>query len=447
MDMAIQWVQQLQLFFQHLALGQFAALLPGEPVGKLLLLLAVLLFLGYRIRTYQVRKERQIKYQINGLLSHLCTTYDQMEDVDWKNQKVQRYTFADGTIHTESHEISGVTDLIGPLHPEDAGKYTPEFIKGAIEKAMKTCSQIEFTAREKKNDEAFEWTSFLLQGIRSGATHERSCLLLKRNVDAARGEEMERRAQLSQDANAAREEAEKKSLFMDQVSQDSQQALETLLDTLKEIEIEKEPATQKQLLQNSSGQILYLEKVNKAIHDLSALESGALHPVQKQFNMEETLERWNDTYQKEAEKRKITFSYSTEPILYPHVIGDKKRLQVLLDHLLSSALLFTPTGEKIQCGVRQKLVRSHQVVMEWTLVAPAMQVPEEMAEKVFLPYAMVQAVSTSGNGGLGISIIYRLAELLGGKIQVIRSQNRGMRFVLELPYDFVSGMDVTAAQA
>lgn len=156
---------------------------------------------------------------------------------------------------------------------------------------MKTCSQIEFTAREKKNDEAFEWTSFLLQGIRSGATHERSCLLLKRNVDAARGEEMERRAQLSQDANAAREEAEKKSLFMDQVSQDSQQALETLLDTLKEIEIEKEPATQKQLLQNSSGQILYLEKVNKAIHDLSALESGALHPVQKQFNMEK---RWSD---------------------------------------------------------------------------------------------------------------------------------------------------------
>lgn len=445
MDMAIQWVQQLQRFFQNLTQGQFAGLIPGDPVGKLLLLLAILLFLGYRIRTYQVRKERQFKYRINGLLSHLCTTYDQIEDVDWKNQKVQRYMFSDGKIHAESHEIGGVTDLIGPLHPEDAGKYTPEFIKGSIEKAMKTCSQIEFTAREKKNDDAFEWTNFLLQGIRSGVAHERSCLLLKRNVDTTRSEEMERRAQLSLDANAAREEAEKKSQFMDQVSQDSQQALETLLDSLKEMEIEKESNRQQQLLQNSSGQILYLEKVNQAIHDLSALENGSLHPVQKQFNMEEMLGKWNDVYQEEAGKRKITFSYSTEPILYPHVIGDKKRLQVLLDHLLSSALLFTPTGEKIQCGVRQKLVRSHQIVMEWTLVAPAMQVPEEMAEKVFLPYGMVQAVSASGNGGLGISIIYRLAELLGGKLQVIRSQNRGMRFVLELPYDFVSGMDATTA--
>lgn len=441
MEMATEWAGQLKELLLPLTQGKLAAFLPGTLTGKILLALLVLLFIGYRVRTHQVRKGRRFKYQVGGLLSHLCTTYDEMEDVDWKNQKAERYNFQNGEIRTETRDINSMEDLIGPLHPGDAMKYTPEFIRGAMEKAMKTCGQVEFTAREKKSDGSYVWTSFLFQGIKSGSTHERSCLLLKRNVDSARGEEMERRAQLSLDASAAREEAEKKGRFMDQVSQDSQQSLETLLITLERLKEEPDASTRTEELADSAAQIRYLEKMNGAIHDLSALESGSLRPAVKQFNMEDTLCKWNETYRQEADKRKISFEFSSEPLLYPHVLGDEKRLQVLLDQLLTSALLFTPTGEKIQCAVRQKLVRSHQVSMEWTLLSAGMQVPGDMAEKVFLPYGMVRAIHIGGNGGLGISMMVRLAELLGGRLQVVRSASRGMRFVLELPYDFVSTMD------
>ena len=119
----------------------------GSPAGP-----SVLLLIAYRFRTHQVRRERKIRYRIGRMIAHLCDTYDSLEDVDWKKQKAYRYHFVDGDLKIDQRDIEGIGDLIGPLHPSDGLKYNEDYIKGAIEKAMKTCSPVEFIAREKGAD-------------------------------------------------------------------------------------------------------------------------------------------------------------------------------------------------------------------------------------------------------------------------------------------------------
>ena len=62
------------------------------------------------------------------------------------------------------------------------------------------------------------WKSFLFQGVKNDKIHSRSCLLLKRDVDDSRSAEMEKRAQLSLDMNAAREAAQAKNEFLNRFS-------------------------------------------------------------------------------------------------------------------------------------------------------------------------------------------------------------------------------------
>lgn len=419
--------------------------LPPVPLLKtgaeVLLGLLVLLLIAYRFRTHQVRRERKIRYRIARMIAHLCDTYDSLEDVDWKKQKVYRYHFVNGDLEIQERDIEGVGDLIGPLHPSDALKYTEDYLKGAIEKAMKTCCPVEFTAREKGADGTFHWKSFLFQGVKNDKIHSRSCLLLKRDVDDSRSAEMEKRAQLSLDMNAAREAAQAKNEFLNRFSQDTREALRDIMGNLGLTRDEMDPDRRREYLDESQQETRYLMSMIEDVKELSDIENGNLEIRSEEFNVDETLEKLNQLFRKEAEKRGIAYSYTVEPLLYPNLIGDEQRLEQVLLNLLTHALLFTDRGQKVLCAVREQLVKNKKVSLEFTVLCAGMKVPQEMVEKAFLPFELTRQVgSAKVHGGLGLVVTQRLVTLLGGQIRADNAEGRGVRYIIELPFDFASSV-------
>ncbi|WP_297862454.1 HAMP domain-containing sensor histidine kinase [uncultured Acidaminococcus sp.] len=416
--------------------------LPFLKTGaEVLLGLLVLFFIAYRFRTHQLRRERKMRYRIARMIAHLCDTYDSLEDVDWKKQKVYRYQFVDGDLKIQERDIDGMEDLIGPLHPGDALKYTEEYLKGAIEKAMKTCCPVEFTAREKGEDGVYHWKSFLFQGIKNDKLHRRSCLLLKRGVDDSHSQEMEKRAQLSLDMNEAREAAQAKSEFLNRFSQDTREALRDIMGNLTLTKDEVDPQRRKEYMDESQQEVHYLMAMIEDVKELSDIENGNLEICSEEFNVDETLEKMNQLFQKEAEKQGISYSCTVEPLLYPNLIGDEKRLEQVLLNLLTHALLFTDKGQKVLCAVRQKLVKNKKVAMEFTVLCAGMKVPQEMVDKAFLPFELTRQVGNARvHGGLGLVVTQRLVQLLGGQIKADNAEGRGMRYIIELPFAFASSV-------
>ncbi len=158
---------------------------------EVLVVLVVLLLLLYHFRVHQVRQQRSIKYRIGKLVAHLCDTYDCLEDIDLPNGIVYSYEFHNSDLEEVSRPLNTMQDLVGPLHPEDAVKYPDEVLKSLIERAMKTCSQVEFTVRERQKDGTYQWVSCLFQGIKRDKAHSRSCLLLKHRVNDLRSQELD----------------------------------------------------------------------------------------------------------------------------------------------------------------------------------------------------------------------------------------------------------------
>lgn len=158
---------------------------------QVLVFLVVLLLILYHIRAHQVRRQRSIKYRISKLIAHLCEMYDCLENIDLQNQKVYSYEFRNGDLQIVPRELNKMQELVGPLHPEDAARYSDEVLKSLIERAMKTCSQVEFIIRERQEDGTYHWVSCLFQGIKKDKAHSRSCLLLKHRVNEQSSQEQD----------------------------------------------------------------------------------------------------------------------------------------------------------------------------------------------------------------------------------------------------------------
>ena len=300
---------------------------------------------------------------------------------------------------------------------------------------------MEFTAREKGADGTFHWKSFLFQGVKNDKIHSRSCLLLKRDVDDSRSAEMEKRAQLSLDMNAAREAAQAKNEFLNRFSQDTREALRDIMGNLGLTRDEMDPDRRREYLDESQQETRYLMSMIEDVKELSDIENGNLEIRSEEFNVDETLEKLNQLFRKEAEKRGIAYSCTVEPLLYPNLIGDEQRLEQVLLNLLTHALLFTDRGQKVLCAVREQLVKNKKVSLEFTVLCAGMKVPQEMVEKAFLPFELTRQVgSAKVHGGLGLVVTQRLVTLLGGQIRADNAEGRGVRYIIELPFDFASSV-------
>lgn len=204
---------------------------------------------------------------------------------------------------------------------------------------------------------------------------------------------------------------------------------------------EMDPDRRREYLDESQQETRYLMSMIEDVKELSDIENGNLEIRSEEFNVDETLEKLNQLFRKEAEKRGIAYSCTVEPLLYPNLIGDEQRLEQVLLNLLTHALLFTDRGQKVLCAVREQLVKNKKVSLEFTVLCAGMKVPQEMVEKAFLPFELTRQVgSAKVHGGLGLVVTQRLVTLLGGQIRADNAEGRGVRYIIELPFDFASSV-------
>jgi signal transduction histidine kinase len=112
-------------------------------------------------------------------------------------------------------------------------------------------------------------------------------------------------------------------------------------------------------------------------------------------------------------------------------LGDEHRVEQVLAHLLSNALLYTAQGR-----VELKAVALPDGLLRVEVVdsGPGLS-PGELAQ-AFRPHARIARTSAGTSGaGLGLSLSRSLAELMGGRAGGESTRDVGSKFWLDLPFD------------
>ncbi len=170
---------------------------------------------------------------------------------------------------------------------------------------------------------------------------------------------------------------------------------------------------------NAAGRLL------NALLDVSELESGKLEGRFIDFPVQQLLDRMVRVYGPQARERGL----SLKMVPSSHVIhSDPDLLERILGNLLSNAVRYTPSG-RILLGCRR---RSNKLRIEvWDT---GLGIPELERQKIFEEFHQLEnpARERQRGIGLGLSIVRRLANILGHEIFLHSVRDQGSVFSVEL---------------
>ena len=181
-----------------------------------------------------------------------------------------------------------------------------------------------------------------------------------------------------------------------------------------------------------------LDLINDVL-DISKIEAGELEVSRKPFDLGHSIERVAALMTPMAQGKglKLEVQALSEP---RGIISDQRRVEQVLLNLLNNAIKFTDRGEvKLTIdAARTSMPPAAPSKPEMLCIHVAdtgIGIKPEHLATLFQPFRQIDTgISRQHDGtGLGLAICRRLAELLGGAIEVESEWGRGTVFAFKLP--------------
>jgi PAS domain S-box-containing protein len=176
-----------------------------------------------------------------------------------------------------------------------------------------------------------------------------------------------------------------------------------------------------------------LSRLIDDILDLSKVESGLLELEIIPFSLRRTLETLQSNIQMVAQNKALSVELEIDEQMPDELIGDPTRLSQILMNLLQNAIKFTDRGQI------QWKISSQANVIFFDIIDTGIGMTPEQASKLFVPFRQADESITRryGGTGLGLALSRKLAQLLGGDIQLVESEvNKGSRFQVHIPLTY-----------
>jgi two-component system sensor histidine kinase/response regulator len=177
----------------------------------------------------------------------------------------------------------------------------------------------------------------------------------------------------------------------------------------------------------SSGESL-LGLINDIL-DFSKIEAGRLELESIDFDIQSVIEDSIDGVALRAAEKSLELLVDIEPSTPRIFRGDPLRLRQILLNLLSNAIKFTERGD-ITLSLNTTAGPSNKMKLLFAVRDTGIGIAGDRINTLFAPFIQADSSTTRrfGGTGLGLSISKRLAEAMGGTIEVDSVSGEGSTF-------------------
>ena len=179
--------------------------------------------------------------------------------------------------------------------------------------------------------------------------------------------------------------------------------------------------------------------------DMSKAESGSMELHPEPYLLADFADYINSVIRPLSEERDQTFVMETHPVTSVVPIIDVLRLNQIMFNLLSNAVKYTPEGGTISVRVDNRLVGGHREELVATVKDDGIGMSEEFQKILFEPFTQEGRNGTfeTKGSGLGLSIVKKLVDLMGGTITCESAIGKGTTFVVTLTFDYIEADQAT----
>ena len=179
------------------------------------------------------------------------------------------------------------------------------------------------------------------------------------------------------------------------------------------------------LVQNIDASLEAVEEIFAALLDISRLDTGAMKPEMADFRIDELLQRLDVEFAPLAREKGLALSFMPCSLT---VRSDRRLLRRLLQNFVSNAIKYTPSG-RVLVGCRHRGGKLRIDVYD-----TGIGIPQGKRRAVFKEFHRLDQGARVARGvGLGLSIVERIARVLGCEVALQSAVGRGSRFSVEVP--------------
>ncbi|HKR65858.1 MAG TPA: ATP-binding protein [Thermoanaerobaculia bacterium] len=238
-----------------------------------------------------------------------------------------------------------------------------------------------------------------------------------------------------EEAHARAEEASAaKSEFVANMSHEMRTPLQGVIGMLQ-LAIEDETSEESvRRLESARRSAETLMAMIDDVLDFSRIEARKLELEPVYFSLRQFLAETMKSVGVIAAAKRLTLSYIVQPDVADNVWGDSLRLRQILVNLVGNAIKFTHEGE-IAVLVSRSTNTSAGHRVRFDVRDTGVGIAPALRQRIFEPFTQADSsyARNYGGAGLGLSIVVRLLEAMGGTVDVASEQGAGSVFSFDIP--------------
>ena len=237
----------------------------------------------------------------------------------------------------------------------------------------------------------------------------------------------------------AKESAEKaskaRSEFLSTVSHELRTPLNAINGIAHLLLEEKPKKSQLHYLKSLEFSGNYLTTFINDILEIQKIDSNKIEIEKIDFNLKMLIENIQNSLKELASKNNNNFTLEIDSKIPDNLIGDPTKLSQIILNLINNALKFTKNGF-VKLTTKLVALEDKNAIVYFEVQDNGIGIPEDKLESVFKSFSQgsVGINRKYGGTGLGLTIVKKLIELLGGEIKVKSTVGKGSSFSFELHF-------------
>ena len=239
---------------------------------------------------------------------------------------------------------------------------------------------------------------------------------------------------LNQKVKQANDVAMLKSDFLATLSHEIRTPLNGIIGFSKLLRDMGTTLDQEEFLSLIEGSSRNLIAIVNDILELSKIDADKMDIESVSFDIFNTVESTVSTFTYQTDQKDIELALFIDPFLSHYFLGDATKISQILTNLIGNAVKFTNPYGKINIFVQNLHDDENKVKIKFAVHDNGIGLSEEQVENIFNPYSQATKSTSKnfGGTGLGLTISQKMVELMGGKLEVESSVDKGATFFFTL---------------